>query len=184
MKLRLRANPWPLMALVGLPLLYWALLAPRGLLVEIAAKTWRHAIEIERYQLELESDWCDRLPPNAELLEQRRMEDPLGQRGVDAYCRYRALRWSQYRHAVAQGEAPQPPHWPQPQLADLPPDTPGAERLGRRTTRYQWVLRAEDGQEWPCTLSLPEWRTLETGTKVRVLVDRWGTADCATLPLS
>ena len=49
MSLRLRSGPWPLMLLVGLPLLYWAWLAPRGLQVELTAKTWRHAIEIERF---------------------------------------------------------------------------------------------------------------------------------------
>lgn len=178
--MKARRTPYLLLLLVGLPLLYWALLAPRGFKVEIAARTWQHDVDVERFGPELELDWCDKMPKGAEVVEMRRAS---GEKGDGLRCSYRMYRYVKIYFLRAEGQWPQQPTWPKAELADLPPNTLGAERLGPRKTRYHWVLRDEAGHEWPCLLPHHVWLTKPVGTQMRVSVDRWGTADCASLPL-
>ncbi|MBH9577478.1 hypothetical protein [Inhella proteolytica] len=166
------------LGLLALPLLGWVFSGPHRADVTVVAKPWRRLVEIERRVLEMQSDWCDRLPAEAQGVERQMREDPSGQRGLAEYCRFRAPEWRRRRFAVADGEAPVPPFWPALELQN--PGSPEGERAGRRLAEQELLLRAEDGREWTCRLSVADWQRLALGQQLRLQVDRFGVADCAS----
>lgn len=159
---------------------------PEGLKVEQVAKTWRLEIEVERRTLETGSGWCDELPEGAQLLSRRLLDsDPSGQRsGALEHCHYRALQWRTSYLALRQGQAPEAPQWPRPDLRPGDPERQGLgeERLGKRQSFYELQLRASDGRQWSCRQSLEDWQTRPEKARYRVQVDRYGVANCASLP--
>ncbi|MDN3922831.1 hypothetical protein [Roseateles violae] len=162
----------PLIALLFLPL-GWALFGPRGVTVEVEAKRWRFELEVEQYVSELGSDWCEALPADARDVSRRWMDRPDGQRAE--HCRYSQMQWRRRWGALKEGGEAEPPAWPEPRLKE-------GERLGQRKTRYELLLRADDGRLWTCALAPEAWRRVPRQARFRVQVDRQGTADCATLP--
>lgn len=175
--------PYRWLLLLGLPLIVWLMLRPRGVPVEVAAKPWSREIEIERQVLEMHSDWCAQMPAGAELLERRPRPDP--ERGAEAeHCRYRAPAWRALRLVRAEGLAPQPPYWPAMNL--LLPGSPGApagERAGKRRAVQELALRDAQGRSWSCPLALPAWQAWAIGARTRLAVHRFtGVANCASLP--
>jgi len=166
------------LGLLALPLLGWVFSGLHRADVTIVAKPWRRLVEIERRVLEMQSDWCERLPAEAQQVERQWREDPSGQRGRAEYCRFRAPEWRRRRFAVADGESPVPPFWPALELRD--PGSPEGERAGRRHAEQELLLRTEDGREWTCRLPLADWQRLELGQQLRLQVDRHGVADCAS----
>lgn len=161
-----------------LPLAWW-LFGPRGLAVEVAAKTWRRDIEIERLLLESASAWCADLPPDARDLERRLRQDPEGLRGLAEHCRYRAPQWRARRSERATGQDPAPPRWPAEPVLDA-----DSERLGKRHEHYALELQAADGRTWQCELPQARWQQFQNGQRLRLAVDRHGVANCAGLPTS
>ena len=170
-----------LLALMLLPV-GWRLFGPRGVSVEIVAKTWQRDVEIERLLLESASGWCEELPAGARDVSRRLLQDPEGRRGLAEHCRFQLPQWRGRRSARAVGQDPTPPHWPVVTLEPQPGQTLGAERPGKRHEHYVLQLRAADGQAWTCELPLPQWRQLAVGSSFRLQVDRQGTADCGRLP--
>lgn len=180
---RLRA-PWLLLAILMLgawPL--YLLLGPRGALVTVESKTWRYEIDVERRLLETGADWCDALPPGAVELDRRLVDTPQGTDGVTsaARCRYSLPGWRRLYQAQARGDAAQPPAWPQPDLQQAPGIAPDALRLGQRQAFFELNLLTADGKRWTCTLPRARWQQLAVGFKLRLAVDRFGTADCGKL---
>jgi len=166
-------------------LAFWVF-GPKGLRVDQVAKTWRLEIEVERLTLETGSGWCDELPPFAQVLKRRRLEsDPSGQRqGELEHCHYRAPQWRVSYLAQRQGRAPEPPQWPSPELRPGDPARQGLgeERLGKRQSFYELQLQSSDGRAWSCRQSLADWQARPAQTRYRVQVDRFGVANCASLP--
>lgn len=160
--------------LLGLPLLLWVLLHPRGVAVEVEAKTWRREVDIERRVQEMHSEACAQMPAGAQLLERR--ETAQGE-----HCRFLAPAWRRGRQAVAEGAAPDAPYWPE--LALKAPGTPEGERAGARRATQELRLRDEDGRTWSCRLPLADWQAWPLGASLRLDVHRFsGVADCASLP--
>ncbi|TXI19351.1 MAG: hypothetical protein E6Q67_10645 [Roseateles sp.] len=179
---RLRVLVAGLLAVGTLPPLAWWLLGPRGEAVTLVARQWRTEVDVERLRLESGSDWCDELPPGASVQSRRLMKDPSGQRaGESERCQYSQLAWRQLWLAHREGGAGQTPQWPSPALSGLPPDQPGAERLGRRAIHYELVLRNRAGLLRNCRVPAQRWGSLSEGSALRLPVDRWGVAHCADL---
>ena len=171
------------MLLLALPLVGWMWQLARGVDVEIVAKTWKRELVVERRRLEQQSDWCDRLPPDSQAVAREDRLDPSGERGTAPYCRFRAPTWGLAWVAQQEGQAPRPPRWPQPTLiAPGDPKLPDGERLGGRRARQTVVLRADDGREWQCRPEPGHWQALQIGQRFYLAVDRFGVADCASLP--
>lgn len=166
-------------------LAFWVF-GPKGLRVDQVAKTWRLEIEVERLTLEAGSGWCDELPPSAQVLSRRKLDsDPSGQRqGELEHCHYRAPQWRVSYLAQRQGQAPEPPQWPSPELRPGDPARQGlgVERLGKHQSFYELQLQSSDGRSWSCRQSLAEWQARPAHTRYRVQVDRFGVANCASLP--
>lgn len=161
-----RTAGWLGLALL-LPPLGWWLLGPSGFAVELTERRWRMEIEVERLVLEPGVDRCDALPAQA--------RDVVRRDGSDQ-CLYVAPAWRTRWVAQASGDASRPPQWPAPALkAD------GSERLGRRELFHEVGLRTGAGQVWTCRLPPERWARLQPGQRLRLPVDRWGTADCAAL---
>lgn len=169
----------------ALALAVWVF-GPHGLKVEQVAKTWRHEIEVERRVLETGSGWCDELPEGALVLSRRTLDkDPSGQRqGPAEHCHYRSPQWRTSYVAQSKGQAPDLPQWPRPvlRLAEGDHQGLGAERLGKRQAFYELQLEASDGRQWRCRQSLADWQARPARTRWRVQVDRYGVADCGSLP--
>ncbi len=188
---RLKALPrrWRRLLLIALTLpllpLAWTLFGPRGFMVEATAKTWQFEIQIEKRVLETGSGWCDELPEGAVETNRRLIADPSGARqGLIAHCRYSVPTWRNRWVETARGQDPTPPHWPAPKLGELAADQIGAERLGRREERYLLQLReVNTDRAWTCQLPLAQWQRFTQGERFRLLVDRFSTANCASLPL-
>ncbi|MCV2421583.1 hypothetical protein [Paucibacter sp. DJ2R-2] len=159
---------------------------PKGLQVDQVAKTWQLEIEVERRTLETGSGWCDELPETAQVLSRRWLDsDPSGQRsGAVEHCHYRSPQWRTSYVAQSQGQAPAAAVWPQPVLRPGDPERQGLgeERLGKRQSFYELQLQASDGRAWSCRQSLADWQGRPAQARYRVQVDRYGVADCASLP--
>lgn len=185
--MRLRPRRLAFLALLLIPVLAlsWRLFGPRGFSVKVEAKTWLYEIEVEKRVLETGSGWCDELPPGAGGIERRMIADPSGVRsGLAEHCRYSIPEWRKRWVAQASGPATEPPRWPTPQLVDLPADEIGAERAGKRTQRYLLQLRSErNGVDWSCQLPLEQWQRFQEGESFRLMVDRFSTANCASVPV-
>ncbi|MCV2357574.1 MULTISPECIES: hypothetical protein [Roseateles] len=165
------------------PLLWWLWLKPSGMAVELVSKTWRLDIEIEKLLEEGESSWCDEMPAEARNINRRLILDPSGARPDPAeHCRFTRPQWRTMRMSRAEGAAPAPPQWPEPKLNGLPADQLGAERAGKREAFYELLLQNDTEQVWTCRLPLAQWQAHRLGARYRVQVDRFGVANCASLP--
>jgi hypothetical protein len=163
----------------------WWVLGPSGVAVQIEQQRWRLVIEIETLVAESASGWCDEMPAGAREIGRRLLPDPSGQRSVPTdHCRYSVPTWRAQRSVQAEGDAPGPGPWPRPDLNGQPPEPLGAERAGKRHAFYELLLRAADGRAWTCRLAQPQWQAYRPGQRLRLQVDRFGTADCGRLPLT
>lgn len=174
---------YPVLLLLGVPSMAWVLFGPRGIRVELEAKTWQRDIEIERLVLETSTGWCDALPADASDVQRRMVQDPEGKRGLAEHCRYQSPQWRQRNIARREGADPAAPAWPEPDLAEMPLGELGAERRGKRQERYELVLRDADDRRWTCEMPLPRWQAHRRGERFRLLVDRFGVADCSSVPI-
>jgi hypothetical protein len=176
------------------------LFGPRGTVVQVASKTWRLEIDIEKRLTEADSGWCDALPASADNIQRRWIagtgestDRTGGTRSTGAkstpaeHCRYTLLQWRALRMVQAAGLAPTPPHWPDTALDEARPQDSarpaqlGDERLGQRRAFYDIQLHAASGQAWSCRLALPQWQGHPIGSTLRLQVDRYGVANCASL---
>lgn len=176
---------WALLGLAALALavLAWRLFGPRGVVVEVVGKTWQLEIEIEKRVMESGSTWCDELPADAQVQGRRLMDKAVGGRPAGAeHCRYISPQWRRRWGIRNEGQAPTPPSWPAPKLAEAGPEGLGAERLGKRQQRYLLQLHDSTGRDWTCELPLAQWQRVTSGTSLRLQIDRWSVANCATLP--
>lgn len=179
---RLRLWIGAALLLATLPPLGWWMFGPRGFAVELTQRSWRMEIEVERLQLESGADWCDELPEGAFDISRQLRTDPTGKRvAASEHCRYSLLAWRRQWIARAEGGPTDPVQWPRPPLRIAPPGQPGSERLGRREAFYELQLRDTAGHVWTCRTEPERWQQLRPGQRFRLLVDRWGTADCAAL---
>jgi len=171
------------MGLALLPGLYY-LFGPKGERVEVARKTWSRDIEIEERIWEVSSDWCDAMPVDAQELNRRLMTDPSGARSdATEHCRFKHATWRAQRSAHSEGEAGSHPAWAAATLSALSADQIGAERWGKRHERYELHLRSRsDGKVWTCKLTQAAWEAIPLGLKFRLQVDRFGVANCTSLP--
>ncbi len=164
---------WLWLAPVLLGLLFWVL-APEGTEVQLTAKTWSRDIEVERQISVTESGWCAQVPEGAQVLARRQMPDPASGKPGE-HCRYAARSWRAVYSLNARGEGASPaPHWPTIAHAS-------DERTGKRHERYEAHVANEQGQRWTCRLSAPDWAGLQTGQRLRLQIDRFGVADCASM---
>ena len=180
-----RAARWALLGLCCLALapLGWKLYGPRGVVVEVVAKTWQLEIEIEQRVMESGSAWCDELPADAKILGRRSMDKAVGERPAGSeHCRYTSPQWRRRWGIRNEGQAPTPPRWPEPKLARADADGLGAERPGKRQQRYLLQLHDSSGHDWSCELPLEQWHRVPPQASFRILVDRWSVANCASLP--
>lgn len=171
---------WLWLAPVLLGLLYWVL-APGGTAVRVAEMNWSRDIEVERQVQQLDSGWCDEMPPGAHAISRRNVDQPDSLPGsTAAHCRYSVSAWRAVRSLHSEGMAPTPPFWPPVPANALSADAgAGMERLGKRHERYELLLQSDDGRQWSCKLPLPRWQTFSTGQRLRLKVDRFGVADCS-----
>nr|WP_295077700.1 hypothetical protein [uncultured Roseateles sp.] len=179
---------------LSLPLAY-RLFGPRGVEVQVQRKIWRLEIEVERQIAELGSAWCDELPAGAQIQSQRLLAAAAdaapashaaasaGAAALRAHCRYTLPTWRTLWQASRQGVDPQPPRWPEPELTQGSQEL-SRQRLGARHQIYELELVAGNGQRWVCRQSLEDWRRMPQGRKFRLLVDRQGSANCASVPSS
>lgn len=166
----------------GVLLAAWWVFGPTGVMVEVVQQRWRLVIEIDKHSEESASGWCDEMPARAREIERRLLADPAGQRAQpSAHCRYLEPVWRALRSAERRGEPPAPPVWPTPDLNGLPAEQLGAERAGKRHEFYELELRADDGKTWTCRLPQARWALHPRGQRLRLQVDRFGTADCLSL---
>lgn len=178
---------WPrlLLGLVFLAVLVpmgWRLFGPPGVEVELQRKTWRLEIEVERQIAELGSAWCDELPAGAQVQGRRLLADPIGLRPEPSeHCRYTLPTWRTLWQAQQTGVDPAPPHWPRPELSQGKEEL-SPQRLGKHHEFYELELVAGSGQVWICRQPLAQWRALPQGLKFRLLIDRQGVANCASVP--
>jgi hypothetical protein len=188
--------PALLLGLAALALAGW-LFGPGGTAVQVEAKTWRLEIEIEKRIAEADSGWCDALPAEAGNIQRRWITDSTGssespdrsgKRAAPAeHCRYTLPQWRALRMVQAEGQAPTSPRWPDTLLNEgrpqdsVRPAQLGDERLGLRRAFYEIQLRAASGQTWSCRLALPQWQAQVIGSTLRLQVDRYGVANCASL---
>jgi hypothetical protein len=167
------------MLALALPLVAWVVDQSLGVPVEVQAKIWRREIDIEHAPIQPQSDWCEKLPATATAVERLQREDPEADQRLRPYCRFRAPGWSLLRRAVAEGDGQRPPHWPAVQL------TAEGQREGQRRAWLWLQVRAtdaRDGRQWQCTPALAQWQRLQVGQRFRLRVDKFGVADCASLP--
>lgn len=163
----------------------WWLFGPSGVPVQIERQHWRLVIEIESLVAESASGWCDEMPAGAREIGRRALPDPAGLRpGTSPHCRYTMPAWRALRSVEAQGDADTPARWPLPDPNGLPAGQLGEERPGKRHAFYELLLRAADGRAWTCRLAQPQWQAYRQGQRLRLQVDRFGTADCGRLPLT
>lgn len=167
-----------ILALGARPL--YLLLGPRGALVAIESKTWRYEIEVERRLIETGAEWCDALPAGATELDRRLVNKP--DADPAPRCRYSLPAWRRLYLAQAVGDAAQAPAWPKPDLQNMPGMAADTLRLGQRHAFYELNLLTDDGRRWTCTLPRADWEQQTAGLKLRLPVDRFGTADCGKLP--
>jgi hypothetical protein len=182
--------PALLLGLAALALAGW-LFGPRGTAVRVESKTWRLEIEIEKRIAEAESGWCDALPAEASNIQRRwitaNADNTRDRTAPTEHCRYTLPQWRALRMAQAEGRAPTAPHWPDTSLNEASPQDSarpaqlGDERLGQRRAFYEIQLRAASGQSWSCRLALPQWQAQVIGSTLRLQVDRYGVANCASL---
>lgn len=177
---------------LSLPLAY-RLFGPRGVEVQVQRKIWRLEIEVERQIAELGSAWCDELPAGAQIQSQRLLppaakateSNDAPASSADAalrpHCRYTLPTWRTLWQASRQGVDPEPPRWPEPELTQGAQEL-SRQRLGARHQFYELELMAENGQRWVCRQPLDNWRRLPQGSRFRLLVDRQGSANCASVP--
>lgn len=172
---------WLLRAVLALPvlLLGWQVMGPRGVHVEVLEQRWQRDIEVERLLLESGSAWCDELPAGAQDISRRWLEDPQGSRGRAEHCRYQLPTWRPRRSARSEGLSALAPA---PFWAPTPTLEPELERLGRRREHYELLLAAADGRSWQCPLPQARWARYRQGQSLRLQVDRFGVANCASLP--
>ncbi|MDT8998622.1 hypothetical protein RQP53_04985 [Paucibacter sp. APW11] len=156
---------------------------PKGYSVEITGKRWQLDIEIERIIEESSSAWCDEMPPGARVLSRRLVSDPRGQRPAPAeHCRYSAPEWRKWRIATRKGPASETPQWPDLELSDIAPPALGAEQPGKRHSYYELLLHDSNGRDWACLQPRADWQRWTTGARFYLQIDRFGTANCASLP--
>ena len=161
----------------------WKLFGPRGEWVTIQELRWQRDIEIERLVEVNDSSWCDEMPAGVHEVQRKLMDDPSGQRpGPSPHCRYSGLQWRTLRAARAEGRHPERPRWATPALSGLPPDQAGAERIGKYKGIYEVVMADAKERDWTCRLSLQQWEALKPGQQFRLFVDRFGVANCSTVP--
>lgn len=176
--------PALLLGLAALALAGW-LFGPGGKTVQVEGKTWRLEIEIDTRIAEADSGWCDALPAEASNIQRRWITGSTGERPTPAeHCRYTLPQWRALRMVQAEGRAPTAPRWPDTALKDARPQGAaqlGDERLGQRRAFYEVQLRAASGQTWNCRLALPQWQAHLIGSALRLQVDRYGVANCASL---
>lgn len=164
---------WLWLAPAVLGLAYW-LLAPAGTEVQLIAMNWSRDIEIERQVAVTDSAWCAQLPEGARVLERRKLPDPASGMAGE-HCRYAARSWRAVYSLRAAGEGQSPaPHWPDIAHAS-------DERTGRRHERYEAIFANQRDQRWTCRLSAADWARMKTGQRLRLQVDRFGVADCASV---
>lgn len=180
---RERSRWWPILftLLLPLPAALW-LLGPSAYKVEVTGLAWITEIEIERLMDEPGSDWCDTLPADAQITQRRQVDAASAPRQGVEHCRYVQRRWRKLRNAWREGRAPEPPQWPALELSDRPADELGAERAGKRRAIYELLLRDADGRDWRCERPYEDWLRWRVGTRLRLSVDRFGTANCDSLP--
>lgn len=159
----------------GIAAVAWLIWGPKGEAVQVLSLPWSRDIEIERQVEVTDSGWCTQLPDGARVLDRRRLPDPVSDKDAE-HCRYAARQWRPVYSIKASGDGPWPaPHWPElSQAAD--------ERAGQRHERYEVVFGNERGQRWTCRLNAPGWAALHSGQRLRLRVDRFGVADCASVP--
>ena len=182
--------PALLLGLATLAVTGW-LFGPRGTVVQVEGKTWRLEIEIEKRLAEADSGWCDELPANASNIQRRWITgspDSSGNpKALAEHCRYTLPQWRALRMVQAEGSALTPPRWPSTSLTEASPQDSarpaqlGDERLGQRRAFYEIQLLAASGQTWSCRLALPQWQAQMVGSTLRLQVDRYGVANCASL---
>lgn len=153
----------------------WLSWGPKGEAVQVMSLPWSRDIEIERQVEVTNSGRCDELPAQARVLDRRLLTRK--EVGSDAeHCRYALREWRPVYSLKAAGDGPWPvPHWPELSHA---PD----ERAGHRHEHQEVVLGNERGQHWTCRLNSAGWASLRTGQRLRLQVDRFGVADCASVP--
>lgn len=161
----------------------WKLFGPRGEWVTIQTLRWQRDIEVERLVQVNDSSWCDEMPPGVQEIQRKVMEDPSGQRPEPSpHCRYTGLQWRTLRAVRTQGVHPEPPYWGSPVLAPLRPDEAGAERIARYKGIYEVLMVDAKERDWTCRVSLQQWQALKPGQQFRLFVDRFGVANCSTVP--
>lgn len=180
---RPRSRWWPILftLLLPTPVALW-LLGPSSYKVQITAKAWITEIEVERWLDEPGSDWCDALPADARQIQRRRVETSASEPAGVEHCRYVQRRWRKLRTAWREGQSPEPPRWPELELSKVPDGQLGAERQGKRRVSYELLLLDADGRDWRCERDYEDWLRWRVGTTLRLSVDRFGTANCSSLP--
>lgn len=161
----------------------WKLFGPRGEWVTIQALRWQRDIEIDSLVAVTDSSWCDEMPAGMQEVQRKLMEDPSGQRSEPSpHCRYTGLQWRTLRSVRTEGQHPQAPYWGSPVLPELRPDQAGAERISKYKSIYEVLMVDAKERDWTCRINLQQWQALKPGQQFRLFVDRFGVANCSTVP--
>jgi len=200
-----------LLAVIGLPLVVVAVLGALGVVVgliavllgmvafdhtsgsqqvvEVVGHRWERSIEVDEVRMERDSDWCEDVPRNAEVVSRREKfhhrERRLGpDRDVyKEYCSYEEEVWKRVDSVKRSGKGTQPsPSWP------VAPDDgcsfQGCQRPGKRRDKLEVLIKRpkkHKGDAWGCDMdSVHEWESWKKGDQAKVLVGGLtGTAYCS-----
>ncbi|HLO96676.1 MAG TPA: hypothetical protein VK195_20400 [Burkholderiaceae bacterium] len=161
----------------------WKLFGPRGEWVTVQSLRWQRDIVIERLVEVNDSSWCDEMPAGVQEVQRKLMDDPSGRRSEPSpHCRYTGLQWRELRSVRTEGLHPEPPHWGSPVLAGQRQEQAGAERIGKYKGIYEVLMVDDKARDWTCRLSLQQWQALKPEQQFRLFVDRFGVANCSTVP--
>lgn len=161
----------------------WKLFGPRGEWVTIQTLHWQRDIVIERLTAVSDSSWCDEMPEGVQEIQRKLMDDPTGQRTEPSpHCRYAGLQWRPVRSVRTEGQFPQRPFWGTPELAPVPQGQAGAERIDKYKGVYEVLMVDAKERDWTCRVNLQQWEALRPGQAFRLFVDRFGVANCSTVP--
>jgi hypothetical protein len=159
-------------------------------LVQVVGHQWERSIAVEEVRVEQDSDWCEDVPSDAEVVSRREELHHRERRvGPDRdiykeYCTYEEMVWKKVDTVKRSGTGTKPaPAWP------VAPDdgcrTRGCRRPAKRVDKLEVLFKRpkkHKGKPWSCDMdSVGEWQSWRKGDQAKMLVGGLtGTSYCTS----